>query len=111
MDFLVGIGTSNADEPIKATEEALGVAISNIKGNIDQVLLFATIHYEKNNGYQKIINTIYKTISKETNLIGGTVAGFMTRKGQFTKGIGILLISSPETSFKSNIGKNTKTTL
>ncbi|MFA5357585.1 MAG: hypothetical protein WC308_01550 [archaeon] len=113
MVFEIGIGTSQNWDPEKASLEATTDALSKLTHPPTFVLLFSTIHYEKNNGFQKILDTTYTKIPKETPLVGGTVAGFMNNNGCYTRGMTILTCYSdeiePNIDFASNIKINPQT--
>ncbi|MBN2126922.1 MAG: hypothetical protein JW703_00855 [Candidatus Diapherotrites archaeon] len=106
--FEVGIGTSQNWDPEKAAEEAIEEALKKLSNKPTFALLFSTIHYEKNKGFQKILNKIYTKIPEETELIGGTVAGFMNNSGAYTRGITLLLLNSDKSKIVTGIGHNTK---
>ncbi|MCX6801243.1 MAG: hypothetical protein NTZ73_03575 [Candidatus Diapherotrites archaeon] len=108
MVFEVGIGTSQNWDAEKASLEATTDALSKLTHPPTFVLLFSTIHYEKNNGFQKILDTTYTKIPKETPLVGGTTPGFMTNAGVFTKGIVVFLLYSDEINVTAACANGTK---
>jgi len=108
MVFEVGIGTSQDWNPEKAAEEVITQALSKLSKPPTFVLLFSTIHYEKNKGFQKILDTIYAKIPKETPLIGGTVVGFMNKTGVYTWGITALTCYSDSIDVNVGFGEKTK---
>ena len=108
MVFEIGIGTSQNYAGDTAVLTALNKAKSKLTKEPTFVLLFCTIHYIKNNNLQNIIDTINKNISPQTELIGGTIAGFITNSGCYSKGLTILACYSDEIKIKVGIGKNTK---
>lgn len=67
--------------------------------------LFATIHYKKE--FSTILSTI-KNHHAETPLIGGTVSGFMSADGCFTRGVVLLRVYGSELEVTPAIGHNTK---
>ena len=69
------------------------------------ILLFTTIHYEKE--FEKILNGI-KNDFPEPPLIGGTVAGFMTQEGCYTRGVTALAVEYENMDVAIGIGHNTK---
>jgi hypothetical protein len=82
--------------------------ISNKIGDSpDLVLLFATIQYMKDNGFQKILNEIHKKIPKD-KVVGGTIAGFNAPQGCFTHGVAALTIKSDEMDFAIATAENIK---
>lgn len=108
MVFEVGIGTSQDWDPEKASEEVITQALDKLSNPPTFVLLFSTIHYEKNKGFQKILDKIYTKIPKETPLIGGTVAGFINNQNSYTKGITAACFFSDELTISSGVGKRSK---
>jgi hypothetical protein len=108
MVFEIGIGTSQSLDPEKAALEASSEALQNLTHQPTFTFLFSTIHHEKNNGFQKMLNIIYTKIQKNTPLIGGTVTGFMNKSGCYTLGITFLAIYSDELDSEVGIGLNTK---
>ncbi len=108
MVFEVGIGTSQNWDPEKAAEDAINQALSRLTNPPTFVMVYSTIHYEKNKGFQKISNKIFKNITKKTPLLGGTVAGFINNSGSYSRGLTILACYSDEIKIKTSIGKNTK---
>ncbi len=69
------------------------------------ILLFTTIHYEKE--FKKILNGI-KDAFPDTPLIGGTVAGFITNEGSYTRGVTVATIDCLNMDVSVSAGKGTK---
>ncbi|MEM5778244.1 MAG: FIST N-terminal domain-containing protein [Candidatus Aenigmatarchaeota archaeon] len=69
------------------------------------ILLFTTIHYEKE--FKPILNGI-KSAFPDSPLIGGTVAGFITPEGCFTRGVTCLAVDYPNMKVAVDVGKNTR---
>lgn len=108
MVFEVGIGMSQSWDLQEAGQEAITQALSKLTRLPTFILLFSTIHYEKHNGFQQILNTIYKHIPAETPLVGGTVAGFINPMGCYTRGVTAAAFYSDEIDIAIGIGHNTK---
>lgn len=108
MAFRVGIGTSQKSDPDEAADEAISEAVSMIGFKPTFALLFSTIDYKNNDGLKKINKKLQIEVSNDTPIIGGTVAGFMVRKGQFTKGIAVLLVYTDSAKVIAGFGENTK---
>lgn len=106
--FEVGIGTSQNWDPVQAASEVIQQALKDLSKPPKFVLLFSSIHYEKEKGFQKILDTVYHFITKDTPLIGGTVAGFMNNHGCFTRGLTALACYSDEIDVATGVGHNTK---
>ena len=78
----------------------------NIVGiNPKFILLFTTIHYEKE--FKIILNKI-KGSFPNSPLIGGTVAGFITHEGCFTRGVAASTIEYENMNVKTLVGNGTK---
>jgi hypothetical protein len=69
------------------------------------ILLFTTIHYEKE--FKKILSNI-KDSFPSSPLLGCTVAGFITHEGCFTRGVSCLSIESPNLRISVGVGHNVK---
>jgi hypothetical protein len=69
------------------------------------ILLFTTIHYEKE--FKKILNGI-KNVFPNSPLVGGTVSGFITNEGCYTRGVTVLAVDYPNMDVSLGIGHNTK---
>ncbi|MFH1586657.1 MAG: FIST N-terminal domain-containing protein [Candidatus Diapherotrites archaeon] len=108
MVFEVGIGTSQKWEAELAAREALAQSLNKLSQKPTFILLFSTIHYEKNGGLNKILKTVYENVPKETALVGGTVAGFMNKSGVFSRGLTILSCYSDELDVVTGLAHNTK---
>ncbi len=102
------VGTSQNWDPEEAIKEALSESLKKDEEKPKFILLFSTTHYKKNGGFKKILNTVYNSVPKNTPLLGGSVAGFMNKKGCFTRGISILICYSDEIEIDIGLSKNTK---
>jgi hypothetical protein len=71
-------------------------------------LLFSTIHYQKNGGFQEFLNGVWDVLPDNTPLIGGTVVGFMTESGCYSRGAVAIACSYNNCDVAVGIGKNTK---
>lgn len=69
------------------------------------ILLFTTIHYESE--FEKILSGI-KNEYPDAPLIGGTVSGFMTQEGCYTRGVTALTIDYSNMDIAVGMGHNTK---
>lgn len=69
------------------------------------ILLFSTIHYKKI--IKEILNKIKKEFSN-SNIIGGTVTGFISKEDVFTKGLVALSVEYENMEVSSGFGKNVK---
>ncbi|MBN1222979.1 MAG: hypothetical protein JXB23_06995 [Candidatus Aminicenantes bacterium] len=69
------------------------------------ILLFATIDYEKD--FKTIISGIKSKFS-DSPLVGGTVAGFTTPEGCYTRGVTVMALNYPNMDVAVGLGRNTK---
>jgi len=83
----------------------LSEKIKNKLSSQNFILLFTTIHYEKE--FDKILTGL-KNEFPDSPLIGGTVAGFMSQDGCYTRGVLALAIDCPNMEIAIGIGHNTK---
>lgn len=74
------------------------------------ILLFSTIHYENNGGFQPILDEIYLHFPNNVNLIGGTISGFINSDGIFSRGITAMAVYKKNMQVTTAIGKHTKRT-
>lgn len=71
-------------------------------------LLFSTIHYDKHGGFQELLRGVWDVLPKGTPLVGGTVAGFMTSEGCYTRGVTALAVEYKNMDVAIGIGHDTK---
>jgi hypothetical protein len=103
-DFKVSIEISREWDGEKVANELT----EKIKKKISSpkfILLFTTIHYQKE--FNKILNGIKKNFSGSP-IIGGTVAGFITHEGCFTRGVTASAIQYPNMEIFYGVGTKTK---
>ncbi len=89
----------------KAAAEEL---IAKIKDSVPHpkfILLFTTIHYKDH--FKPLLSTI-KSAFPDSPLIGGTVAGFITRKNCYVKGAAAFALYHPEMDVAVGVGHHTK---
>ena len=106
--FEVGIGISQNWDPAGAINEATDKALNKLTSKPTFAMLFSTIHYEKNQGLKTILNIAHTKIPSNTPLVGGTVTGFMSNEGCFTRGIVLMLVNSDEMNATIGFGEHTK---
>ena len=107
-DFEASVGMSRKWNARDAGREVAENTLKKLKHKPSFFLLFSTIHYEKHGGFQEFLNGVWDVLPKGTPLIGGTVAGFMTPEGCFTRGASAIAIYYPNMDIKIGLGKNTK---
>lgn len=102
------VGMSRKWDAREAGREVAETAIRQLHEPPSFFLLFSTIHYEKNGGFQEFLNGVWDVLPKGTPLIGGTVAGFMNNSGCYSRGATSLAVSSLDIDVKIGVGHNTK---
>ena len=108
--FSASVGLSRNWEPFDAGEEIVINTLEKLEGEPKFFLLFPTIHFEKNNGFQKLLDGVFSQLNKSTPLLGCTVAGFINPKGCYTRGVTSLAIADPDMQITVALGKNAKKT-
>jgi len=89
----------------KRVAEDLINKIKNKVPNPKFILLFTTIDYK--NEFKPILSGIKKEFP-DPPLIGGTVAGFMTQEGCYTRGVTAFALDYPNMDVALGVGNNTK---
>ncbi len=102
------LGLTEKWDAREAGREVAETAIKQLSQPPDFFLLFSTIHYEKNGGFQEFLNGVWEVLPKGTPLIGGTVVGFMNNYDCYTMGATALAVSYPDLDVVIGYGKNTK---
>ena len=102
------IGMSRKWDSREAGKEVARSAIEKLSSPPDFFLLFSTIHYEKHGGFQELLNGVWEVLPENTQLVGGTVTGFMNNYGAYTRGATALAVSNPDMDIVISYGKNTK---
>jgi hypothetical protein len=102
------IGISTKWNAIEAGREVAKMVLSRMKNTPNFVLLYSTIHYKNNGGFQNLLNGIWEILPEKTALIGGTVSGFINNYGCYTHGVTAIAISYKNMDIATGIGSNTK---
>lgn len=102
------IGMSRKWDAREAGREVAETAIRTLKEPPSFFLLFSTIHYEKNGGFQEFLKGVWDVLPKGTPLVGGTVVGFVNNYGCFIHGASALAVSYSNMDVVVGIGRNTK---
>ncbi len=84
-DMLVTIYVSRKWDAKEAASELVANARAAHGTGIQLCLLFSTIHYRSNGGFTALVRTVFEGLN-EAPLVGGTVAGFSTKEGSFSRG-------------------------
>jgi len=108
MDFSVGM--SRNWDGFDAGEEVAIRTLEKLEGNPKFLLLFSTYHYLKNREFEKILEGVHTHVSPKVPLIGGSIAGFITREGCYTRGVSAMSSSYENMDVAVGIGRNTKLT-
>jgi hypothetical protein len=103
-EFKAAVEISREWEGDKVAKELVGKLKAKTP-NPKFILLFTTIHYEKE--FKKILSGI-KNAFPDSPLIGGTIAGFITPEGCFTRGVTALTVDYPNMEVSIGVGHNTK---
>lgn len=106
MTFEIGVGVSQQWNADKAVDEAQKLVKETLHKKPIFLFVFCTIHYKKD--LKNIINLVKSHFGSDTYLIGGTLPGFMTNLGVFTRGILISGYYSDEMKVFPVFGSNTK---
>jgi len=104
----VGLGLSRKWNAREAGREVADTAIRRLSRPPDFFLLFSTIHFEKDGGFQEFLNGVWDVLPKGTPLVGGTVVGFMNNHGCYTRGASGLAVSSSQMDVVLGCGRNVK---
>jgi hypothetical protein len=104
----VGMGISEKNDSRAAGEEVVLQSLNNLSTKPSFFLLFSTIHYDKNGGLDTLLQTVSKKLPQETPLIGGTIAGFITHRDCFVKGVLGIAVYYKNMDVAIGIGQSTK---
>jgi hypothetical protein len=102
------VGMTRKWDAREAGREVAENTIRKLSRPPDFFLVFTTIHYEKNGGFQQFLNGIWDVLPPETPLVGGTVVGFINPEGCYTRGASALAVSSVQMDVVIGMGKGTK---
>jgi hypothetical protein len=106
--FSAGVGLSRNREAFEAGEEIAINTLEKLEDEPKFFLLFPTIHFEKNGGFQKLLDGVFTHLNKNVPLIGCTVAGFINPQGCYTRGVTSLAVADPDIDVTVGIGRDTK---
>jgi len=107
-DFEASVGMTRKWDAREAGREVARNTIRKLKRPPSFFLLFSTIHYEKNGGFQEFLDGVWDVLPKGTPLIGGTIAGFINPEGCFVRGASAMAVSARRIDISLGIGYNTK---
>jgi hypothetical protein len=80
------IGMSLKWDAREAGKEVTRSTIEKLGNPPKFFVLFSTIHYKENGGFKEFLNGVWDVLPKDTPLIGGTIVGFMTKEGVYSRG-------------------------
>ncbi len=106
--FEAAVGMSRKWDAREAGREVARTTIKKLDTPPKFFVLFSTIHYKKNGGFQELLNGVYDILPESTPLVGGTVTGFMNNYGCFAHGVTAMAVSSMNMDVAIGFGKNTK---
>jgi len=106
--FEAAVGLSRKWDARESGREVARAAIKSLSQPPSFFLLFSTIHYEKNGGFQEFLDGVWDVLPEGTPLIGGTVAGFINPEGCFTRGASAIAVSYTNMDVALGVGYNTK---
>lgn len=102
------IGLSRKWDAREAGREVAKTAIKKLNQPPSLFLLFSTIHYRENGGFQDFLDGVWDVLPMDTPLVGGTVASFINNYGCFARGAAALALSYPNMDVVVGLGKRTK---
>jgi len=109
--FEASVGMSRKWDAREAGREVAETAIKNLSRPPSFFLLYSTIHYEKHGGFKEFLNGVWDILPNGTPLVGGTVAGFLTKEGVFSRGavaVGVSGGFTVEETYAQGTRKNPK---
>ena len=104
----VAVGTSTKQDARDAGREVAENTLKQMKSKPNFFLLFSTIDYAYNGGFQEFLNGVWEVLPEGTPLVGGTVFGFLNQQGCYAKGATALAVSYPNMDVTIGYGRNTK---
>lgn len=107
-DLKVGVGMSRNWDAKAAGKQVATSTLEKLGKKPDIFLLFATIHYEKYGGFEKLLEGVWEHLPEGTPLVGGTVGGFINGSGCYARGATAMAISYENMDVVTAIGLNTK---
>ena len=106
--FEIGTGLSRNWSAFEAGEELTVNALRDLKHTPKFFILFSTIHPEKHGGFRQLLRGVYSHLPKNVPLVGGTVAGFVTKTGCYTRGAVGVAFYYDDMDIATSVGQNTK---
>jgi len=104
----ISVGTSTKKNSYEAGKELAETIIKEIKEVPDLILLFSTLDYKNHGGLENILKGVLDVLPEKTKLAGGTVPGFVNKKGCYASGVTVMALKYPNMNISIGIGKNTK---
>ena len=107
-DVLVNVEFSEKWAAREAGREMASRVLAGLSGKPKFLIVYATIHYAENGGFQDLLDGIYDVLPKDVPLVGGTVTGFTIRQGCFSHGIAGMAVAHPNMDVSVSVGHNIK---
>jgi hypothetical protein len=104
MDVSICVETSREWKGDKVVAELSGKIKTKV-ANPKFILLFSTIDYKDE--FKQILSGM-KSIFSDSAIVGGTLTGFMTPEGCYSRGVTALAFDSTEMDVALGVGRNTK---
>ena len=102
------VGMSRNWNSREAGKEVVKNTINKLKSPPSFLLLFSSIHYKDNGGFEDFLEGVWDILPEGTPLIGGTISGFINNFGCYTRGATALAISYPNVDVAVGYGIHTK---
>ncbi|MEN8249196.1 MAG: FIST N-terminal domain-containing protein [Bacteroidota bacterium] len=97
----VGVGQSSIDDSFQAGEDAAKDALEKHEGKPEVLIVLAAMRYDHNQLLEGI-----KSVTGDTQMIGGTTAGEISTHGLSTNSVVIMALSSDSLEFTVGISNN-----
>ena len=86
-------GLSRKWNPKEAGREVTRDAVDRLGEKPKFVILACTYEYQKEKGYEKLLEGVWEILPEGTELIGGTISGFMIPRGCYSRGVAMLAVT------------------
>ncbi len=107
-DAIVKVGFSEKWAAKDAGRELASRALEGMPRKPSFFIVYSTIHYAENGGFQALLDGIYEVLPKDVPLVGGTVTGFTIPQGCYSHGVAGMAVSYPNMDISVCVGNNTK---
>jgi len=107
-DDVVTVGFSENWVAKDAGRELASRLLAGLSGKPKFVIVYSTIHYAENGGFQALLDGIYDVLPKDVPLAGGTVTGFTIPQGCYSHGVAGMAVSYSHMDVSISVGNNIK---